>query len=625
MQPVAAREADKDDLEIVPDHHEKEEGASPQAHGLTHPPPLSRRIPGRPPKPRFTPTRQPAPKKAKALLLAAATAGPADPSSPRPIHHRRRGVTASVASTRDDDDVRMEDVSVPPEVHTADPDMPPTVAGVEEQLPDLPFPETDVPKVVTAEALTSARSGRSPEDMTDIQTLAAAAVASIQPEGTSIGPGPRRKRRSRQPTASETPAAPKRRRAAKNSANARDDIDELEDEGLPEPTGYEDIPDRSRRAKSASRRPSGTPRQFAFSHPELDGVQEDGRVGDFEFNPAVATLSDLATISEGRVSARTIKLHQFTRAEEERKLRDRAERAEANWRRLQVVRRKARKLKNIARAQRRLEAERRHLDPADEVSDDSVDSEEEYEPMPDRLTPPGSPRATERVAPISFEPTAEDQEQPEEEGELQQLPADDEEDIEGLGISRAVVDEHEAEEEVGEELEDFQLPVEADAEGDGDEFSGLQVNEYGGGYLDDEGNWVENTENAGMVLQRRNEENRRRILEGDDDRQVEVIDNETQFINYSTWGKKVSNERWTPEETELFFDVSRDCSTADHKQVLRETGENYTLMKAYFPGRNVRQLKKKGHRENKANPERMTECILGRRKTMGEWSWGGQR
>lgn len=52
--------------------------------------------------------------------------------------------------------------------------------------------------------------------------------------------------------------------------------------------------------------------------------------------------------------------------------------------------------------------------------------------------------------------------------------------------------------------------------------------------------------------------------------------------------------------------------------MLRETGENYTLMKAYFPGRNVRQLKKKGHRENKANPQRMTECILGRRKSMGE-------
>lgn len=48
-------------------------------------------------------------------------------------------------------------------------------------------------------------------------------------------------------------------------------------------------------------------------------------------------------------------------------------------------------------------------------------------------------------------------------------------------------------------------------------------------------------------------------------------------------------------------------------QVLRETGENYTLMKAYFPGRSVRQLKNKGLKENRANPDRMNEAIFNRK------------
>ncbi len=47
--------------------------------------------------------------------------------------------------------------------------------------------------------------------------------------------------------------------------------------------------------------------------------------------------------------------------------------------------------------------------------------------------------------------------------------------------------------------------------------------------------------------------------------------------------------------------------------MLGETGENYTLMKAYFPGRDVKQLKRKGLRENRDNTARMTAAILNRR------------
>jgi transcription factor TFIIIB component B'' len=47
-------------------------------------------------------------------------------------------------------------------------------------------------------------------------------------------------------------------------------------------------------------------------------------------------------------------------------------------------------------------------------------------------------------------------------------------------------------------------------------------------------------------------------------------------------------------------------------QVLGEVGENYTMMKAFFPGRSVAQIKKKGLREN-ANPEKVTAAINARR------------
>lgn len=47
--------------------------------------------------------------------------------------------------------------------------------------------------------------------------------------------------------------------------------------------------------------------------------------------------------------------------------------------------------------------------------------------------------------------------------------------------------------------------------------------------------------------------------------------------------------------------------------MLRETGENYSLMKAYFPGRTMRQLKNKGLRENRENPTRMNDAIFNRK------------
>jgi len=55
-------------------------------------------------------------------------------------------------------------------------------------------------------------------------------------------------------------------------------------------------------------------------------------------------------------------------------------------------------------------------------------------------------------------------------------------------------------------------------------------------------------------------------------------------------------------------------------KVLGEVGENYTMMKAFFPGRTVAQIKKKGVRENAKNPEKVTAAINARRP-IGESSY----
>lgn len=291
-------------------------------------------------------------------------------------------------------------------------------------------------------------------------------------------------------------------------------------------------------------------------------MEENDLVGA-EVNPTVMRLGELATtlVSQGRVSARALKLHAFQRTEEERKRRHRVSKAEENWRRRQIIRRKARQIRNQDREQRRQEAREKGGNPED-VSDDSADSDEEFEVVPDRLTPPGSPRRAERVAPVRFEPEAEadagEGGAEEDDDVAAAAPAEEEEDIEGLGLHTNLNQDEDV--EMGEEMQDYQLPDEDDGEEVPQDFSGLGGTEYMGGYLDEEtGAWVEGGPDMAR-LQQRQDDYRRRLLDGEDDRPVEFIDNDTQFVNSATWGKKVANDRWTAEETELFFSVS--CSWA---------------------------------------------------------------
>jgi len=426
---------------------------------------------------------------------------------------------------------------------------------------------SDFPPAVAPVAPADTVPGSSSSSTPDPAALTAA-LASIKPKAPSAPAARKRQVRKKDtPDTDDTPTtSPKRRRTTRA---ARQDTAEVEDDNesiLSDGSGKPSTAKRQLRGRYGTRGKAGTTqdrrtnafkRQAVVAQPELpDGVEPNQLVGQ-EVNETVMTMGDLATslANQGRVSARTIKLAQFQRAEEERKLRERAVRTERNWRRRQVVRRKARELRNNQRADRREAARARGEDP-DAISADEIDSDEDYEVEPDRLTPPGSPRQAERVAPVSFEPqpeapAAEDTAEPSEN------PAE-QEDIEGLGFT-ANDQQSEMDDEFGETIENFQLPVDEDPAGDSasvHDFSGLEYNDYTGGYLDDEGNWVEGGSNHAAMIHQRNEERRRRLMEGDHGQAVELIDNDTQFINSATWGKKVANDRWTAEETELFFAVS---------------------------------------------------------------------
>ncbi|BEI86756.1 hypothetical protein CcaverHIS002_0701020 [Cutaneotrichosporon cavernicola] len=500
----------------------------------------------------------------------------------------------------------------PPAVGAILDDVPPVVGSASRSVSDLPS--------AVGAASTSTPSAAQ---------LAAEAVASITPlqgPAQTLGAlaGSRRRKR-RAPSNSETQdssagdeadidaddsedvlpvPAPKKKRGRRKKATAEGAEESEADNSA-------STPNKKRKAKAPA---SGRPQPRApprIQNPELDGVEADDMVGEEKVNMEEMSLSQVASLSRGRVSARALKLHQFQRSEAERKAKERADKAEERWRKRRVIRRKAREIRNEKRSERRAAGSQ------DEVSDDSVNSASDNDDEPERLTPPSSPSYFGRVlrnAPVVFdaEQRARMQKETDEKAASSSRAArrrqDDDEDIEGLGLFGNNYDDDDDDpmddlEDLGE---DFQLEVEADEqpaggeEGDG-EFAGLTESQFTGGHFNEAGEWVEEGGDAGAVLQRRNEEERRRILAGTGDRVVEIVDNETQFINSATWGKKVSNDRWTAEETELFFSA------------LRETGENYTLMKAYFPGRNVRQLRRKAQRENKSNPERMYDAVMNRK------------
>lgn len=314
------------------------------------------------------------------------------------------------------------------------------------------------------------------------------------------------------------------------------------------------------------------------------------------------TMGDLATVlvSEGRVSSRAIKIDEFRRAEMLQKKQDAQKRAEDMWRRNQIKRRKVRAAQNKERARRREQIRVSGGGEMDDVSPDEMDSEEEFHVAPDRLTPPrsSSEESHHPVAAPDFHQDDEEQvDQADEEFEnmfdnnarpddqdVNALQEEDEQDDEAMAALRAA---------------GFTITDDPASRSDDDDDDDNPWDDPNGGM----GETFDVADYRLALQERRLEEFRQREQ---DDGDVVEVDEETRFVNSATYGKNRKSQRWSKMETELFYEI------------LGETGENYTLMKAYFPGRDIRSLRLKGARENKVNPEKMTAAIMAR-KPLGEF------
>ena len=309
------------------------------------------------------------------------------------------------------------------------------------------------------------------------------------------------------------------------------------------------IYDKRLRANAHRRKKSSAaPRR---TRPDLDEVEANEMVGE-HVNPAVVTMKELATkiMSEGVVSSRGLKLHAFHRKEDERKRKERFARAELNWRRKQIQRRKLRAEHNTDRAKRRVEAGRMG-DDEDAISADSDDSEETFEPEPDRLTPPTSPEQLRRASPA--EVTSDHNEEVERGDEEAIQPGEEDDADRGSDGERAVVGNTAAPAEIDEAdaallAAGFTLADHPQVGGEDDDNDEE---------IDEEIDWDSFQPDMNSLRADREEE-RRRIQEEMGQRVVvDEDDDETRMINSATFAKKhFAAERWTKGETEFFYTVS---------------------------------------------------------------------
>lgn len=80
----------------------------------------------------------------------------------------------------------------------------------------------------------------------------------------------------------------------------------------------------------------------------------------------------------------------------------------------------------------------------------------------------------------------------------------------------------------------------------------------------------------------------------------DVVENPlTRKINQATYGKRTKTESWDEEMTDLFY------------RGLRMFGTDFMMISKLFPGRSRRQIKLKFNNEERRDPERIKETLLG--------------
>ncbi|KAI9617143.1 hypothetical protein KEM48_004932 [Puccinia striiformis f. sp. tritici PST-130] len=83
--------------------------------------------------------------------------------------------------------------------------------------------------------------------------------------------------------------------------------------------------------------------------------------------------------------------------------------------------------------------------------------------------------------------------------------------------------------------------------------------------------------------------------------EMEVVEESdaTRLVNSSTWSKSIRGERWTVNDTGLFYDA------------VRLFGSDFEMISQLFPGRTRRQIRLKWNKEEKKSPEEITRALLG--------------
>ncbi|KAG2180993.1 hypothetical protein INT43_008575 [Umbelopsis isabellina] len=79
----------------------------------------------------------------------------------------------------------------------------------------------------------------------------------------------------------------------------------------------------------------------------------------------------------------------------------------------------------------------------------------------------------------------------------------------------------------------------------------------------------------------------------------------SRMVNSQSYGKKSRSQRWTDDETNQFYNA------------LSQWGTDFEMIARLFPHRNRRQVKLKFSREERVNPDKVTEYIIRKNKPIG--------
>ena len=320
-----------------------------------------------------------------------------------------------------------------------------------------------------------------------------------------------------------------------------------------------------------------------FTQAGIKDLVAGDTLGEEVWNVDDLTMADLAiNITSGTISARGILLDDFMKATKKQAAEQLPYRRWSRWEKEQIYRRHVRRRANAERHSRRQEAAAKGLNPDEEVSPDEDDSEEEFEIVPDRFTPPPEDQQVERIQPLSLNPAGDEAaggvegedigREASAGGDLYDQYAEEEEvdednmDVNPDDVAEFPLDEQDYEpaaeeddthgfnvvDDLPAEGADYYAGLDRNGEDDDDEGYAGAGDQYYEQFLDDPTQTYLDQREHARDEHRRRQENVEALYEDDN----------TKMVNSRTYSKVRKSERWTKTETNFFFDTVRAVSVA---------------------------------------------------------------